>query len=89
VTIETLEKVYWKILPHCASSPDLVLSNFCPFSPISEALGGKIFRANDEIKLFCNSGWMSNLKLFFKRGIMKLPKQWQWCIEVQEECVEK
>jgi hypothetical protein len=26
---------------------------------------------------------------FFKRGIMKLPEQWGWCIEVQGEYIEK
>jgi hypothetical protein len=38
------------------------------FGLIREALGGKGFRADDEVKLLCNDGWKSNLKRFFKES---------------------
>jgi histone-lysine N-methyltransferase SETMAR len=44
--------MYWEILLHPAYSPDLVPSDFHLFSPVKDALGGKRFRADNEIKLY-------------------------------------
>jgi histone-lysine N-methyltransferase SETMAR len=41
----------WDALPHPACSPDLAPSDFHLFGPLKEAVGGKRFRANDEVKL--------------------------------------
>jgi len=52
VTTGTLEEMHWKVLPHPTYSPDLAPSNFHLFSPLKVALGGKKFRADNEVKLF-------------------------------------
>jgi hypothetical protein len=48
----TLKKIHWEVLPHPAYSPDLAPRDFHLFCPNKEALGGKRFRADDEVKLF-------------------------------------
>jgi hypothetical protein len=45
--------------------------------------------ATMKLNFLCNNGWMSNHKLFFENGIMKLPEPWQQHIEMQGEYVEK
>jgi len=50
--METWEEMHYEVLPHSAYSPDLAQSDFLLFGPLKEALGGKIFRADDEVKLF-------------------------------------
>jgi len=64
----------WDVLPHPAYSSDLTPSDFHLFGPLKDALGGKIFRADDEVKLSVQR-WQG--------GIMKVPEQWRRCIEVQ------
>jgi hypothetical protein len=52
VTTGTLQEMHWKVLPHSAYSPDLAPNDFHLFGPSKEALGGKRFRADDEVKIF-------------------------------------
>jgi hypothetical protein len=66
--------MHWEVLPHFAYSPDLAPSDFHLFGPFDEALGGKIFRTDDEKIFLCNDGWKSNDN-FFGRGIMELPER--------------
>jgi hypothetical protein len=47
-----MEEMHWEILIHHPYKPDLVASNFHLFIPLKEALGGKRFKAIDEVKLF-------------------------------------
>jgi hypothetical protein len=51
VTTGTVEEMQWEILPHTVYSSDLALGDFHLFDPLKEALGGKIFRADDEVKM--------------------------------------
>jgi len=41
--------MHWEVLPHPVHSPDLASSDFDLFGPLKEALGGKIFRTDDEV----------------------------------------
>jgi hypothetical protein len=47
VTTGTLKEMHWELLPHPACSSDLTPSDFHLFCPLKEALGGKLFRADD------------------------------------------
>jgi hypothetical protein len=51
VTTGSLEEMQWEVLPHSAYSPDLMPRDFHLFGPLKEALAGKRFRTNDEVKL--------------------------------------
>jgi hypothetical protein len=57
VTTRTLEEMHWEVLPHPAYSRDLAESDFHLFGPLKGALGGKGFRADDEVKIFV-SRWL-------------------------------
>jgi len=52
--------MYWEVLPHPAYSPDLATSDFHLFGPLKEAVGGKRYRVDDELKIFSNDVWTSN-----------------------------
>jgi hypothetical protein len=66
VTTGSLEENHWEILPHPTKRSDLVSSDFHLFDSLIEALGGKRFRTDQEIKLLCNNGWTSNHEVFLK-----------------------
>jgi hypothetical protein len=51
VTTGTLEEMHWEVLLHPTYSLGLVRSDFHLFGPLKVALGGKIFRADDKVKL--------------------------------------
>jgi hypothetical protein len=53
-----------------------VPSDFHLFSPHKTTLGGKRFRAYDEIKLFVQLWLNEQTQTVFGRDIMKLPEQW-------------
>jgi hypothetical protein len=63
VTTGTLEEVHWEVLSHPACSSDLAPRDFHLFGSLKEALGGKIFTADDEVKILCKDGWKKNHKL--------------------------
>lgn len=76
MTPGTLDKIHLDILPHPAYNPHIAPSDFHLFGPIKEDLGGKIFRADDEVKLSVQLWLDENPQTLFERGIMKLPEQW-------------
>jgi hypothetical protein len=52
VTTGTLEEMHWEVLSHYAYIPRLIQSDFRIFRPLNKALGGKIFKADDDVKHF-------------------------------------
>jgi hypothetical protein len=58
--------MYWEVLSHLSCSPDLAPGDVHLFGPLKESLAGKMFRAEDEVKILCNEGWKSNPKLYSK-----------------------
>jgi hypothetical protein len=44
--------MHWEVLPHSPYSPDLVPRNVHLLGPLKKVLGGKIFRADDEVTFF-------------------------------------
>lgn len=51
LTQEMLTKLGWEVLPHPPYSPDLAPSDFFLFGPLKEALRGKKFGSNEEVKI--------------------------------------
>jgi hypothetical protein len=68
VTTETLEEMHWEVLPHPDYRPDLVPSSFRLFGPLKEALGGKRFRADTEVKLFVQQWLDEQSETFLKEA---------------------
>jgi hypothetical protein len=77
----------------CTSHPayplDLAPSDYHVFGPLKEALGGKKFNMDDEIKEAVHSGLRSQSEEFFPRRIQALVKCWHTCIERGGDYVEK
>jgi len=65
VTTGSLEQMHWEALPHPTYIPDLSPSDFHWFSLLKEALRGKRFRSNNEVKLFVQQWLDEQPQTFF------------------------
>jgi histone-lysine N-methyltransferase SETMAR len=75
-------------IPHPAYSPDLAPSDYHVFGPLKEALSGKKFSTDDEIKEVVHR-WLCSQRSFNSHGIQALVKRWHTCIERGGDYVEK
>jgi hypothetical protein len=73
-------------IPHPAYSLDLTPSDYHVFGPLKEALGGKKFSMDNEIKEAVHR-WLR--RGVFSCGIQALVMRWHTCIERGGDYVEK
>jgi len=89
-TVETLQKLKFEVLAHPLYSPDLDPSDYHLFGPLKEALRGRRFTSDQELKEAVHVWFAAQPKTFFLfEGIKKLVQRWKKCIEKQGDYVEK
>jgi histone-lysine N-methyltransferase SETMAR len=88
-TAKKITDLHLECIPHPAYSPDLAPSDYRVFGPFKEALGGKKFSTDDEIKEAVHRWLRSQSEEFFSRRIQALVKRWHTCIERGGDYVEK
>jgi hypothetical protein len=59
------------------------------FGPMKEALRGRRFSSSEEVIGAVQNWLKTQPKNFLSRGIKKLMKRWNRCIEVERDHVEK
>ena len=88
-TVATMTDLHFECLPHPPYSPDRAPSDFHMFGPLEEAMGGKKFRSDEEVRHAVHE-WLCGLpKEFFSKGIYALCKHWRNSIERGGDYVEK
>ena len=88
-TVETIQALHFETLSHPPYSPDLAPSDFHVFGPLNEALRGRHFSSDDEVKEAVHSWLRDQPKTFFSDGIQKLLCRYNTCIRLQGDYVEK
>ena len=81
ITINTIQQLNWEVLVHPAYSPDLAPSDFHLFGPLKNALRGRRFASDDEVKEAVHDWLRSQPQTFFSNGIKKFTDRWAKCIE--------
>ena len=89
LTINTIRQLNWEVLEHPAYSPDLTPSGFHLFGPLKNALSGRRFAADDEVKEAVHDWLRSQPQTFFSNGIKKITDRWSKCIEKKGDYIEK
>jgi len=89
LTINTILPLNWEVLEHPAYSPDLAPSDFYLFGPLKNALRGRRFAADDEVKEAVHDWLRSQPQTFFSKGIKKFTDRWAKCIEKKGDYIEK
>jgi hypothetical protein len=88
-TLETFRKLKWEVMEHPAHSPDLVPSNFHLSGLLKEALGGRRFRCDKDVKNAAHQWICVQPKTFYYDGIKKLTGHLEKCVGKQSDYVEK
>jgi len=81
LTINTIRQLNWGVREHPAYSPDLVPSDFHLFGHLKNALRGRRFAADDEVKEAVHDWLRSQPQTLFSNGINNLTDCWAKCIE--------
>jgi hypothetical protein len=66
-----------------------VPSDFHVFGPLKDALSGKHFRDDDEVRSAVHEWLRTRPKEFFSRRIYMFVKRWHKCIELAGDYVEQ
>jgi hypothetical protein len=77
-----------KMLPHPPYSPDLTSSDFHLFWPLKDALRGRHFGSDEEVKEAVHDWLMQQPKDFFSRGIYAFEGRWRRCVERGGDYIE-
>jgi histone-lysine N-methyltransferase SETMAR len=64
-TVVTIQDLSFECLPHPPYSPNFVPSDFHIFGPLKEAMGGKLFRSDEEVQQAVHERLRSQPKDFF------------------------
>ena len=87
-TVETVQQLGFELLQHPPYSPDLAPSDYHIFSPLKEALRGRRFASDEEVKEAVHT-WLREQPKNFSAGIQKLVERYNKCIVLQGDYVEK
>jgi hypothetical protein len=88
-TLLTIKELQVECIPHPLCSSDFVPSDFHVFGPLKDALGGKQFQDNNEVRSVVHEWLHIHPKEFFSCGIYTLVKHWHKCIELEGDYVER
>ena len=87
--VETVQQLGFELLQHPPYSLDLAPSNYHIFGPLKEALCGRRFASNEEVKKVVHTWLREQPKGFFSTGIQKLVERHNKCTVLQGDYVEK
>jgi histone-lysine N-methyltransferase SETMAR len=79
----------WTVLPRPLYSPDLTPSDFHIFGPLKDALRGRRFADDDELKHSVREELRRFSKEFYATGIQRLTQRWKKCVDNEGDFVEK
>ena len=71
-TLETPKQLKWEAMEHPAYSPDLAPSDFYLFGPLKNALWGRRFSSDDDVKAAVHQWLRTQPKTFIVDGIKTL-----------------
>jgi hypothetical protein len=75
--------------PSPADRPDLSPSDYHPFGPVKDALSGRHFADDNELKRSLSDVPRKEGMEFYNAGIQRLTQCWQTCVENDGDFVEK
>jgi hypothetical protein len=87
--IEAIKRLKFGLLPHLPYRPHLALWDYHMFEPLKEALHGRRFADDDEVKDAVHTLLWSQQITFFADGIRKLVNCYTMCVKKRGDYVKK
>jgi [histone H3]-lysine36 N-dimethyltransferase SETMAR len=88
LTKAKLHELGWEVLPHPAYSPDLAPSDYHLFWDLQHELDEQHFENDEDVKKWLQSYFDQKPRIFFDRGIRRLPTKWAQVINSNGEYIE-
>jgi histone-lysine N-methyltransferase SETMAR len=88
-SVETINHLGFEVLEHPAYSPDLAPCDYHLFGPLKDALRGRRFSTDKEVREAVHKWLRDQPKTFIVLGIRKLVDRWTKCIENEGDYIEK
>jgi histone-lysine N-methyltransferase SETMAR len=85
-TLKTLRHLNFEVLEHPPYSLDLVPSDYHLFGPLKDALRGRHFASDEEVKEVVHAWLVTQPKTFSSEGIRKLVSRWTKCVPKEGDC---
>jgi histone-lysine N-methyltransferase SETMAR len=82
-------KLKREVMEHPAHSPDLAPSDSHLFGPFKEALGGRRFRCDEDVKNSVHQWQCAQPRTFYYDCNKQLVGRWEKCVEKQGDYVAK
>ena len=89
VTMATIHKCGFELLPHPPYSPDLAPSDYHLFPQLKRQLSGVHFETDDDVIGAVEDYFGVMEKTFYLAGIEALRHRWQKCVDLRGDYVEK
>jgi hypothetical protein len=89
LTREVAATMGWTVLPCPPFSPHLAPSDLHIFGPLRDALRGRRFADDDELKHSVRDELRRFGKVSYTTGIQRLTQRWNMCVDNEGEFVEK
>jgi len=87
-TVATIKDLHFECLPHPPYSPDLAPSDFHMFGPLKEAMGGKKFRSDEEVRHVVHEWLPDYQKNFFLKEFMHFVRAGGLALSVRESMLK-
>jgi len=79
----------WEVLPHAPYIPDLAPSDYRLFGFVNNQMRGQNYETNEALKTAVRQCLWAAGTEFYRKGIFKLPEQWEKCVQRNGDYVEK
>jgi histone-lysine N-methyltransferase SETMAR len=89
LTREAIATIGWTVLSHPPYSPDLAPSDFHLFVLLKDALRGRRFADDDELKHSVSEELRRFSKEFYATGIQHLTQRWGKYVDNEGDCLEE
>jgi len=78
----------WEGLPHPPYSPDLAPSNYYLFDFLKNQMRGQHYETSEALQTAVRQCLQAAGTEFYRKGIFKLPEQWEKCVQRNGNYVE-
>jgi len=87
--LEKIENMGWEVFPCPPYSPDRAPSDYHLFGFVKNQMRGQNYEMKEALQTAVHQCLRAAGTEFYRKGIFKLPEQWEKCVQRNGDYVEK